>query len=365
MSLISNIAPDNNIPPLKIALVGIGNCCKSFVEYLLDTSPKAGSSQETALGRQKLGGLRRSDISIVAAFDIDSRKVGRDLADAILAIPNCALDLCSVESTGILVQRGPTLDGLPEHLKEVVLESEQNPVSPESAAEMLVNHGVEVVVVLVPSGSDRAVEWWAEVCISSGISMINCTPTFLAQRKDLMLRFRQKGGCYIGDDLKSQLGATILHRSLLQVCSQQGVVVSTTWQINTGGNSDFLNLVHRGKAKATSKLNSLAVADNCRSDVAFTYDHQRGDRKTAVIHIEGHNPCGTPFSVRASVEVEDSPNAVAVLVDAVRCAGAARRKRIYGYLEEASQRLMKSPIYVADEWICASRYEQFVKSLSE
>lgn len=352
-------------PLIRIALVGLGNCAKSLVESLVNSKSWENSDASAHIGRSHLGGFTPADIELVAAFDIDARKVGSDVAFAVQAAPNSARPLGPVPQTGVKVHRGPTLDGCPQHLRDLVIESPERSVSREVAVQILKESGVDVGVVLVPTGSHEAVEWWAETFIEAKVSMINGVPTFLAQRPDIIERFERRTCCYVGDDLKSQLGATILHRALLQLCRDQGVTVLFTSQLNVGGNADFRNLDYRGVSKAHSKSSSLrAIVENISPQVGFEYSETCGDHKTAKIVLEGENWCGAPFSLRATLEVEDSPNSVAPLVDAIRCVAAARARGICGYLSAASARLMKSPRDLVDELSAIETYEHFISELS-
>lgn len=351
---------------VNIALVGIGNCAKSFVESLYYLSNNFINSNEGIIGRDLIGGLSRKDLSIVAAFDIDARKVGKYLNEAIRSSPNCAYTIGSREvgEIPLKVKRAPTLDGLPEHLRELVIESKVREPKKREIIEYLRKLHVEVIVIFLPTGSDRAVKYWSNICINTKASMVNGTPTFLSNDVSIMNKFLKAKCSYIGDDMKSQLGATNVNYALLSLLDKQGITIKSTSQINIGGNTDFLNLINRGSSKVKSKsesLRNISDSEEFPIHIDFSYDKTRKDNKRAIINIEAINKYNVPFSINLILDVEDSPNTIDIMYDAVRCVAAANRKKLYGYLKIPSARLMKFSRVKISEAKLHLEYENFIK----
>lgn len=346
---------------INIAIVGIGNCAKNFSEFLAQNGdlPRV-LSCPGVLGRPILGEYERKHLRVAAAFDIDERKVGHDLSAALLAEPNCASAVGLLSDAGVIVERAPTLDSLTPDLRAWIRESADVPLDRETVTNRLRAALIDIVIVLVPSGSTETVRWWAETCVSARCSMINGTAAFVSQDDALMSRFRDASACYIGDDMKSQLGASVLHSSLLDLFARQGVSVESTSQVNLGGNADFANLTSRGDTKIASKSAALGdpfALQQARLHVGLHFDQTRGDEKRAVISIRGTTLCGSSVELTALLDVPDSGNTVAVLFDAVRCAASARDRGEWGYLDIPSARLMKQARRRIDDIYNA--YEQF------
>jgi myo-inositol-1-phosphate synthase len=295
-----------------------------------------------------VGGYHISDVEISAAFDVNARKVGRDVADAIWADPNNTFKFTDVKPTGVTVARGRTLDGLGQYLKDDIEESNE----PEAdVAELLHDSRTDVLVSYLPVGSQKASEWYAERALEAGCAYVNCIPVFLASNPDWRRRFEQAGLPVIGDDIKSQVGATIIHRVLANLFRERGVRVDRTYQLNFGGNADFKNMLERERLH--SKKISKTQAVTSQFDVPLApgdihvgpSDHVPWltDRKWAYIRLEGTTFGGVPLNAELKLEVWDSPNSAGVVIDAVRCARLAMDRGIGGALIGPSSYFMKSP----------------------
>jgi myo-inositol-1-phosphate synthase len=332
---------------LRVAIVGLGNCAKNFCEFLGSGDKLPEHPVVTgAIGRPRIGRYGRENIKVTAAFDIDERKVHRRLAEALAAEPNCASAVGSVDPTDVVVARAPTLDSLPDALRSWIWESPEPALDRSGVLSVLQRQHVAVVVLLVPSGSNATVRWWAETCMAARVNLVNGTAAFLVDDDAVLQGFADASSCYIGDDMKSQLGATVLHRALLDLFERQGVTVESTSQLNSGGNADFANLAVRGSTKITSKSGALLsgrVGNAMPVHIGLHFDSTRGDRKRAMLTVNGRTICNSSVSLTATLDVDDSGNAVAILFDAVRCAAEAQHHGEFGYLSIPSARLMKHP----------------------
>jgi myo-inositol-1-phosphate synthase len=295
-----------------------------------------------------VGGYHVGDVEVSAAFDVNARKIGRDIAEAICAEPNNTIRFADVKPTGTIVRRGPTLDGLGQYLREEIEESD----APETdVAAVLADSRTDVVVSYLPVGSQRATEWYAERALEAGCAFVNCIPVFIASDVKWRRRFEQAGLPIIGDDIKSQIGATIVHRVLTNLFRERGVRVDRTFQLNVGGNSDFKNMLER--ERLVSKKISKTQAVTSQFDVPLDPDNIHvgpsdyvpwlTDRKIAYIRMEGTTFGGVPLSAELKLEVWDSPNSAGVVIDAVRCARLAMDRGIGGALIGPSSYFMKSP----------------------
>ncbi len=288
------------------------------------------------------------DIEIVAAFDIDARKVGQDVAAAILAEPNNTIQFAKVPNTGVTVQRGPTLDGVGKHLVDVVIESSAEPVDVTAALKAA---KAEVIISYLPVGSQKASEFYAERALEAGCGYINCVPVFIASDPMWAQRFEDKGLPIVGDDIKSQVGATIVHRVLARLYEDRGVKIERTYQLNVGGNTDFLNMLER--ERLTSKKKSKTQAVSSQIDVPLPAESIHigpsdfvpflHDRKIAYIRLEGTGFGGVPLNMELKLEVWDSPNSAGVVIDAIRCCRLALDRKIGGPIGGPSSYFMKSP----------------------
>jgi myo-inositol-1-phosphate synthase len=333
---------------VRVAIIGVGNCANSLlqgVEYYKDADP---GSFVPGLMHVDLGGYHVRDIQFTAAFDVTRDKVGKDLADAIWAKPNDTYRFASVPKTGIKISRGMTHDGIGKYLSEIV---EKAPGSTDDVVGILKETGTDVVVNLLPVGSEAATKWYTEQILDAGCAMVNCIPVFIARERYWHKRFEDAGVPVIGDDIKSQVGATITHRVLTTLFRERGVHLDRTMQLNVGGNSDFLNMLERERlmSKKISKTN--AVTSMLDYDIGEQNVHVGPsdhvpwltDRKWAYIRMEGTSFGDVPLNLELKLEVWDSPNSAGIVIDAVRIAKLALNNGIAGALEGPSSYLMKSP----------------------
>ncbi|MBP0440856.1 inositol-3-phosphate synthase [Tianweitania sediminis] len=333
---------------VRVGIVGVGNCASSLVQGLSFYRDASGNEPIPGLMNVDLAGYHVSDVEICCAFDVAGDKVGRDVSEAIFSEPNNTFKFADVDTTGVQVQRGPTLDGLGRYLTDLVEESSAPAVD---VADVLRRSGADVLVSYLPVGSQQATEWYAEQALEAGVAFVNCIPVFIASRPEWQQRFAAKGVPIIGDDIKSQVGATIVHRMLANLFRERGVRVDRTYQLNFGGNTDFLNMLERERLE--SKKISKTQAVTSQIDVPLEAgnihvgpsDHVPWltDRKWAYIRLEGTTFGNVPLSAELKLEVWDSPNSAGVVIDAVRCAKLALDRKIGGALVGPSSYFMKSP----------------------
>jgi len=333
---------------IRVALVGVGNCANSLlqgVEYYKD-SPD--DQFVPGLMHVNLGGYHIRDIEFTAAFDVTTDKVGKDLSEAIWAHPNDTIKFAEVPKTGIKVQRGMTHDGLGKYISEVVTKA---PGETADVVGILRDTKTDVVVNYLPVGSDAATKWYAEQVLEAGCAMVNCMPVFIAREAYWQRRFEEKGLPIIGDDIKSQVGATITHRVLTSLFRERGVRLNKTMQLNVGGNSDFLNMLERERLESKKISKTNAVTSMLDYDLGAKNVHVGPsdyvpwltDRKWAYIRMEGSSFGDVPLNLELKLEVWDSPNSAGIVIDAVRLAKLALNNGIAGALEGPSSYLMKSP----------------------
>ncbi|NPA95203.1 MAG: inositol-3-phosphate synthase [Thermodesulfobacteria bacterium] len=363
---------------IKIAVAGVGNCFSSLwqgINYYAD------KSAEDAIGLMhwEIGGYKPSDIEVVAAFDIDKRKVGADVADAIFAPPNCTTVFCeNIPQTGVKVKMGKILDGFSEHMKDYpedktfVIADEPEP-SKEEIVQTLKESGTEVFLNYLPVGSEEAVRFYAECALEAGVGFINNMPVFIASDPRWAQRFHEKNLPIVGDDIKSQLGATITHRTLANLFKRRGVKLERTYQLNTGGNTDFLNMLnrHRLRSKKLSKTEAVQAvlaeplqADNIHIGPSDYVPWQK-DNKVAFIRMEGKLFGDVPMHLELRLSVEDSPNSAGVAIDSIRCCKLALDRGIGGPLTSPSAYFMKHPPQqMTDDEACRST-EEFIAGKRE
>jgi myo-inositol-1-phosphate synthase len=333
---------------VRLAIAGVGNCASSLVQGVEFYRHATDNDRVPGLMHVRLGDYHVADIRCVAAFDVNAKKVGRDLAAAISAPPNNTIEFARVPETGIVVQRGPTLDGLGTYLADVVEESPEDPVD---VARVLMDTSTDVLVSYLPVGSQRATEYYAEQALSAGCAFVNCIPAFIASKRDWAKRFEQKRLPIIGDDIKSQVGATIVHRVLANLFRERGVRLDHTYQLNFGGNSDFRNMLERQRLESKKLSKTRAVTSQIGYDLSNDDAHVGPsdfvpwltDRKFAYIRLEGTSFGDVPLNIEMKLEVWDSPNSAGVVIDAVRCAKIALDRGIGGVLSGPSSYFMKSP----------------------
>jgi myo-inositol-1-phosphate synthase len=351
---------------VRVALVGVGNCANSLLQGVRYYNDAPDDQFVPGLMHVNLGGYHISDIELTAAFDVTKDKVGKDLADAIWAHPNDTIKFADVPKTGITVSRGMTHDGIGKYLSEVV---EKAPGETDDVVGILRETQTDVVVNYLPVGSEEATKWYTEQVLAAGCAMVNCMPVFIAREPYWQRRFEQAGVPIIGDDIKSQVGATITHRVLTSLFRERGVKLERTMQLNVGGNSDFLNMLERDRleSKKISKTNAVtSMLDYDMGDGNVHVgpsDHVAWltDRKWAYIRMEGSSFGGVPLNVELKLEVWDSPNSAGIVIDAVRLAKLGLDHGVAGALEGPSSYLMKSPPkqIVDDEAYEAT--EEFIK----
>ena len=333
---------------IRVAIAGVGNCASSLlqgVEYYRDADP---SETVPGLMHVSLGGYHVSDVEFVAAFDVDAAKVGLDLGKAIFAGQNNTIRFASVGDIGVAVQRGPTFDGLGKYYRQTI---EESPAEPVDVVSVLRSSGAHVLVSYLPVGSEVAQKHYASAALEAGVAFVNAIPVFIASDPEWAARFAAAGVPIIGDDIKSQVGATIVHRVLARLFEDRGLVLDRTYQLNVGGNMDFKNMLERERLESkkisktqavTSQLDNGIAADDVHigpSDHVAWLD----DRKWAYIRLEGRNFGDVPLNIELKLEVWDSPNSAGVIIDAVRCAKLALDRGIGGPLEGPSAYFMKSP----------------------
>jgi len=333
---------------VRVAVVGVGNCASSLiqgVEYYRDADP---SERVPGLMHVTFGEYHVSDVQFVAAFDVDAKKVGRDLAEAIVASENNTIKICDVPPTGVTVQRGPTLDGLGRYYKETIEESDEEPVD---VAQALRDARVDVVVSYLPVGSEAADKFYAQAAIDAGCGFVNALPVFIASDPTWARRFEDAGLPIVGDDIKSQVGATIVHRMLAKLFEDRGVELQRTYQLNFGGNMDFMNMLERERliSKKISKTQSVTSQIPHEMEKANVHigpsDHVPWllDRKWAHIRLEGKAFGDVPLNVDLKLEVWDSPNSAGIIIDAIRACKIGLDRKIGGPLLSPSSYFMKSP----------------------
>jgi myo-inositol-1-phosphate synthase len=351
---------------VRVAIIGVGNCSNSLlqgVEYYKDASP---DEFVPGLMHVDLGGYHVRDVEFTAAFDVTKAKVGKDLADAIWAEPNDTIKFANVPKTGITVSRGMTHDGIGKYVGEIV---EKAPGDTDDVVSILKETGTDVVVNYLPVGSEEATKWYTEQILQAGCAMVNCMPVFIAKGGHFAKRFEDAGLPIVGDDIKSQVGATITHRVLTTLFRERGVKLDKTMQLNVGGNSDFLNMLERERleSKKISKTNAVTSmldydlgADNVHVGPS-DYVPWLTDRKWAYIRMEGSSFGDVPLNVELKLEVWDSPNSAGIVIDAVRLAKLALNNGVGGALEGPSSYLMKSPPKQFPDDEAHAAVESFIK----
>ena len=338
---------------IRVAIAGVGNCASALIQGL-EYYRGRGEASFSGLMNAMIGEWGPSDIEIVAAFDVDRRKVGKRLEEAILAKPNCTkIFQGTLPVSEVVVQMGPVLDGIAPHMAdypddEAFRPSDEEPVD---VARILKDARTEVLVCYMPVGSEEAVWYYAKACLAAGAAMVNCVPVFIASDAGWAKKFRDAGLPIVGDDIKSQIGATIVHRVLTRLFGDRSMLLDRTYQLNTGGNTDFLNMkaLDRLKSKKLSKTESVQSQLDERMDSRnihigpSDYVPWQGDNKVAFIRMEGRGFGDVPLELELRLSVQDSPNSAGVVIDAIRCAKLGLERGIGGPLEAASAYYMKSP----------------------
>ena len=351
---------------VRVAIVGVGNCASSLVqgvEYYRNADP---NDRVPGLMHVTFGDYHVSDVDFVAAFDVDAKKVGMDLAEAIVASENNTIKLCDGPPTGGSVQRGPTFDGLGQYDREIVEESDAEPVD---VAKALRYAQVDVVVSYLPVGSEQADKFYAQAAIDAGCAFVNALPVFIASDPAWAKKFEDAGLPIVGDDIKSQVGATIVHRALAKLFEDRGVELLRTYQLNFGGNMDFKNMLERERLESKKISKTQSVTSNMKHDIAARNVHigpsdyvaWLDDRKWAFIRLEGRNFGDVPLSLEYKLEVWDSPNSAGIIIDAIRAAKIAKDRGIGGPILSASSYFMKSPPEQYADDVCRELVEKFIR----
>ncbi len=359
---------------IKLAIVGVGNCASSLVqgiEYYKSAEP----TQAHGLIHWDVGGYGPSDIDVVCAFDIDVRKVGKDISEAIFEAPNCTTVFCrEVPKTGVRVRMGRILDGVASHMKDFPEErsfqvSDEHEPDAREIASALRQARAEVLVSYLPVGSEEAARFYAECALEAGVAYVNCMPVFIVSDPEWAKRFEERGLPIVGDDIKAQLGATITHRTLTDLFHKRGVNLVHTYQLNTGGNTDFLNMLNRSRLESKKESKTEAVQSVAGERLAdddihvgpSDYVAWQNDNKVCFLRMEGELFGGVPMNLELRLSVEDSPNSAGVAVDAIRCAKLALDRGVAGALTSPSAYLMKHPPEQFTDDEAFRRTEEFLR----
>jgi myo-inositol-1-phosphate synthase len=351
---------------VRVAIVGVGNCAASLVQgvhYYRDADP---AEQVPGLMHVRFGDYHVSDVEFVAAFDVDAKKVGRDLSEAIVASENNTIKLADVPPLGVTVRRGHTLDGLGKYYRQVVEESDEEPVD---VAATLRESRADVLVCYLPVGSEDAARFYAQAAIDARVAFVNALPVFIAGTPQWAARFTEAGVPIIGDDIKSQVGATITHRVLAKLFEDRGVVLDRTMQLNVGGNMDFMNMLERERLESKKISKTQAVTSNVEHDLGRRNVHigpsdyvaWLDDRKWAYVRLEGRAFGDVPLNLEYKLEVWDSPNSAGVIIDAVRAAKIAMDRGVGGPILSAASYFMKSPPEQRPDDIARASVEAFIR----
>lgn len=353
---------------IRIAIAGVGNCASSLVQGI---SYYGQNPDAVGLMHEEIGGLRVEDMQVVAAFDIDARKVGRPLEQALFALPNNTKVFCrDIPRTGVTVQMGQVLDGVAPHMGAYPphLRFEPSKAAPVDVARVLQESGAEILVNYLPVGSELATQYYAEACLKAGVSLVNCIPVFIVSDPAWGARFTRAGIPCVGDDVKAQVGATITHRTLARLFADRGVKIDCTYQLNTGGNTDFLNMLSRDRLASKKISKTQAV----QSQLDVPLDPERihigpsdfvpfqKDNKVCFLRIQGVGFGGVPMELELRLSVEDSPNSAAVVVDAIRCCKLARDAGMAGPIDPVSAWCMKHPPRQMYDREARLAFEEFV-----
>jgi myo-inositol-1-phosphate synthase len=350
---------------VRLAIIGVGNCASSLIQGLEYYRDAAAEDVIPGLMHVDLGGYHIKDVEIVAAFDVDAKKVGKDVAEAIVSEPNNTIRFADVPPTGITVQRGPTLDGLGRYYRETIEESDATPVD---VAKVLRETKTDVLVCYLPVGSEEAAKHYAQAALDAKVAFVNCLPVFIASNVEWAQRFVEAGVPIIGDDIKSQVGATIVHRILTKLFEDRGVKLNRTYQLNFGGNMDFMNMLERERLASKKQSKTQSVQSQLRKSLdkhdihigPSDYVPWLEDRKWAQIRLEGQSFGDVPLTIELKLEVWDSPNSAGIVIDAIRCAKLALDRGVAGPLIGPSAYFMKSPPVQFSDEAAHEMVEEFI-----
>jgi len=364
---------------IRIAIAGVGNCASSLLQGIYYYKNGLAKEEEKQLGlmHYDLGGYPPGSIKPVAAFDIDARKVGKKLSKAIYERPNCTAKICDVGDAydDVQVEMGELLDGVADHMKEYAAERTFVVDSHTSSdvEQVLRDSGAEILLNYLPVGSDKAAEHYASCCLATGVSLINCIPVFIASDAEWAKKFTEKGIPVIGDDIKAQVGATIVHRALTRLFMERGARVDRTYQLNTGGNTDFLNMTNRTRLKSKKISKTDAVTSQLDYEIApenvhigpADYVPWQDDNKVCFLRMEGRGFAGQELNIELRLSVEDSPNSAGVAIDAIRCCKLARDRGISGVLTSISAYTMKHPLEQFPDSLGRRMVDEFIAGTRE
>ncbi|HUH52889.1 MAG TPA: inositol-3-phosphate synthase [Microbacteriaceae bacterium] len=352
---------------VKVALAGIGNCVSSLVQGVEYYRGTADDETVPGLMHVRLGGHHVSDLEFVAAFDVDAQKVGTDLSEAIWAGHNNTIKFSDVPKLGVEVSRGPTLDGFGTYYRAV---SEESTAEPVDVVQMLRDSGAEVLACYLPVGSEEAVKFYAQAALDAGVAFVNAVPVFIASDPEWAQKFVEAGVPIVGDDIKSQVGATITHRVLARLMESRGIELDHTYQLNVGGNMDFQNMLERDRLESKKISKTRAVTSNISANLSDEDVHigpsdhvpWLEDRKFAFVRLEGRGFGDVPMSLEYKLEVWDSPNSAGTMIDAIRIAKVAKDRGHAGPVESASAYFMKSPALQKPDDVARAELEEYLNS---
>ncbi len=363
---------------IRLAIAGVGNCASALIQGLFYYKEKQ-DLEASGIMHEDIGGYKPWDIEVVAAWDIDARKVGYDVAEAIFNPPNCTTVFQkNIPNLGVKVRKGKVLDGFAEHMKNYPPEnafvlSDAREDSLETVTKVLVESQADVLINYVPVGAEKAARYYAEAALNAGVAFVNCMPTFIVSDEEWAKRFEAEGVPAVGDDIKSQVGATITHRVLAQLLMDRGVKIDRTYQLNVGGNTDFLNMLERSRL-ATKKVSKTEAVTSLISHGIDPQNVHIGpsdyvpwmkDKKVAFIRLEGRLFGDVPMHIEMRLDVEDSPNSAGVAIDAIRCAKLAQDRGIGGSLYSISAYTMKHPPIQYPDWKAREMVEEFLAGIRE
>jgi myo-inositol-1-phosphate synthase len=365
-------APDAPHRSLRIAIAGVGNCASSLlqgIDYYRDLAP--GDDEAWGLMHFEMGGYRPGDVEVVAAFDVDRRKVGRPLQEAAFAPPNCTRVVSDrIPPSPVVVQMGPVHDGVAPHMADYPEELSFRVAdeAPVDVARVLEQSGAEILVCYVPVGSTKAATAYAEACLATGVSFVNCVPVFIVSDPQWGEQFRAAGIPCAGDDIKSQVGATILHRTIARLFTDRGVRIERTYQLNTGGNTDFLNMLSRERLASKKVSKTEAVTSQLPYEIGAENIHVgpsdyvawQKDNKVCFLRVEGRGFGGAPIELEARLSVQDSPNSAGIVIDVIRYVKLARERGLSGPQLPICAWAMKHPPVQMRDATAASRIEEFL-----
>lgn len=363
---------------IRVGIVGIGNCASSLIQGLgyYSSLNKEDKSKDLGLMHFDLGGYKPEDIDVVSAFDIDKRKVGRPLHEAIFAKPNCTKVFYeNFNNSSIKVSMGEVLDGVSEHMLEYP-EDNRFVISndkPSDIEKVLRDTDTEILINYLPVGSEHATAFYTESCLNTGVSLINCIPVFIASTDNWVRRFEERKIPIVGDDIKSQIGATIIHRALTRLFEDRGVKIDRTYQLNFGGNTDFLNMLNHSRLKSKKISKTEAVQSQMGNPLDMENIHigpsdyipWQKDNKVCYLRIEGRGFSGIPLNLEIRLSVEDSPNSAGIVIDAIRCCKLARNRSIGGVLTSVSAYFMKHPLIQMPDNDASHMVEEFIQGKRE